>query len=340
MRRAFKSFRFNWLCDATTPPLQVNVADGDPGWQTYPLPPDLAQGGFENLDLALGMAVFRAEHRFTPKAMGRMIPLAEVTSEFAQPTFMVQTVARGRILHRERHPDQDLIYGAGLSLFRHVTRFQIVPCLDGSADSQMVSLSLADQTLAMLLGEEASEQLLAALDISSLPSTVVKPVPSSVTDLLQHSMSTTLTGRLRALHCQAKCLEYLAALSGALCAAPQRPPNAVQRATRQTIHDLHGFLLTLEGQLPTLDELARQFGMPARRLNEAFATEFGESIFSFLSNQRLDSARAALTETTAPIKVISARLGYAHVNNFSAAFRRRFGITPGSCRKTRQHTPE
>ena len=41
-----------------------------------------------------------------------------------------------------------------------------------------------------------------------------------------------------------------------------------------------------------------------------------------------------IVKTDLALKVLAARLGYAHVSNFTAAFRRQFGVTPGSLRRT------
>jgi transcriptional regulator GlxA family with amidase domain len=75
------------------------------------------------------------------------------------------------------------------------------------------------------------------------------------------------------------------------------------------------------------------FGRSARALNEDFQTEYGESIFSFVLNHRLNTAHQAIKTTDVPMKQISMKLGYAHVNHFSAAFKKKFGYSPGSLRR-------
>jgi DNA-binding response OmpR family regulator len=114
-----------------------------------------------------------------------------------------------------------------------------------------------------------------------------------------------------------------------LCVEQEVFPQRNQRS--RAICDL---LIKHEGKAPTLDELAQQFGRSAKLLNEEFADEFGQSIYSFMSEHRLIQAHAALAQTDVPIKQLAARLGYAHVNNFSIAFKRRYGYPPGSLRRT------
>lgn len=120
---------------------------------------------------------------------------------------------------------------------------------------------------------------------------------------LQGALSGPYTGIARKLHAEARVLDYLARLS-------------------------------------TRGELAQQFGLSARRLNDAFAAEYGQSIFNFVTGHRLDEAHASLLAGHTPLKVLAARLGYSHVNHFIAAFKRRFGYPPGSLRRKGEWWPD
>ena len=102
---------------------------------------------------------------------------------------------------------------------------------------------------------------------------------------------------------------------------------------------LHDVLIGTQGKLPTLDELARTFGMSSRRLNEAFKKLYDRSIYAFVNAHRLNQAREVILNTDIPLKVIANQLGYAHVNHFNAQFRKMFGYPPGSLRRDREQHP-
>ena len=106
-----------------------------------------------------------------------------------------------------------------------------------------------------------------------------------------------------------------------------------ERRHRARIRDLHEYLMQLDGRLPTLSELAKDFGLSARQLNMEFSTEYGQSVFAFVTAHRLEQAHVALQQTALPMKTIAGRLGYSHVNHFITAFRRKFGYPPGSLRR-------
>jgi AraC-like DNA-binding protein len=94
-----------------------------------------------------------------------------------------------------------------------------------------------------------------------------------------------------------------------------------------------------DAEVPSLDALARRYCTSARTLNDDFKEVVGQSIFAFVTRRRLGQAHVLIQETEIPLKQVSARLGYTHVNHFSAAFRRVFGYPPGSLRRGRTVDP-
>ena len=108
------------------------------------------------------------------------------------------------------------------------------------------------------------------------------------------------------------------------------PTSAVK--LRQ-VHQLYEEISGLQGKVPTLDELAKQYGMSARVLNKEFRKVYGVSIFSYISELRLKEAHEALLKTDLPMKNMALNMGYSHVNHFISAFGKKFGYSPGSLRK-------
>lgn len=92
-------------------------------------------------------------------------------------------------------------------------------------------------------------------------------------------------------------------------------------------------LISTKGKLPSMEELATQYGCSIRTLNSDFLAEYGQTIQVYMTEYRYNLAHTAVQQTTIPLKVLSEQLGYSHVNHFIAAFRNRFGYTPGTLRK-------
>lgn len=302
------------------------------GWVAYPLPPDMGKGGYELLELALGMSLVRTTFEFSPSMAGQWLPLMETDVEYKEASFQALTFRGARGSVKEVYPPANLAFSAGMDLFRHTTHYCSSFTADGSFSGEACHLSLSRTMLNQTIGVALADQLLAQLSISPLPSIAVRAVPLHVSQLLVNASSHLFTGHTRKLFCQAKLLEYLAALVHHVCGNVGGVSEVNQQAKHRA-RDIHDKLQACEGRIPTLDELAQQYGRSAKLLNEEFCAEFGQSIYSFFSDHRLSQAHAVLQQSKISIKQLAAKLGYAHVSNFTIAFKRKFGYPPGSVRQ-------
>ncbi|MCV3767918.1 helix-turn-helix domain-containing protein [Rhizobium sp. TRM95796] len=78
----------------------------------------------------------------------------------------------------------------------------------------------------------------------------------------------------------------------------------------------------------SLGQLSDMVGLSQRRLSQGFREQFGSTIFGYLRESRLRTARRLLGETEMPLKQIAFLIGYGHANNLIAAYRERFGVSP------------
>ena len=82
----------------------------------------------------------------------------------------------------------------------------------------------------------------------------------------------------------------------------------------------------------TIDEIAHLVGMGSTRLKEGFKQYSGNGLYAYLLEKRMELALELLEGSNKPIKVIAKETGFRHTSNFTAAFRKRFGTTPGKKR--------
>jgi AraC family transcriptional regulator len=88
---------------------------------------------------------------------------------------------------------------------------------------------------------------------------------------------------------------------------------------------------------PTLAELARLCTLSVRQLTRGFRASRGCSIGEYVAESQLDQAKRLLA-TEQSIKSIAYSLGFASPANFSTAFRRATGETPGQFRRSQRRT--
>jgi AraC-like DNA-binding protein len=81
------------------------------------------------------------------------------------------------------------------------------------------------------------------------------------------------------------------------------------------------------------DLLATEFGLSARRLQKCFRELYGVLLHAYLRNRKLDIAKTQLENSSRTLKQISREAGYRYTSNFSIAYKKKFGISPGKSRR-------
>jgi AraC-like DNA-binding protein len=84
----------------------------------------------------------------------------------------------------------------------------------------------------------------------------------------------------------------------------------------------------------TLQALARETGLSRTAFATRFRAATGESPIQHLAKVRLSQAAAYLTTADLTLEAIAARTGYASNASLSKAFKRHFGVSPGTYRET------
>jgi AraC-like DNA-binding protein len=79
---------------------------------------------------------------------------------------------------------------------------------------------------------------------------------------------------------------------------------------------------------PTIDDLANQVMLSANILKKGFKEIYGDPIYKYLLNYKLELARQLLLSGKYSVKEVSYEMGYSTPTHFIVAFKKKFGITP------------
>lgn len=297
-----------------------------------PYPASMGEGWVNRLSLSPDIEIYQTVHRFSMTSGPQMLPLGEFKLDYSQPTLSVHALHSGSATSRELQQKADLAFKPGEDLFRYGEQGHFIPFLNTASNLEMTALVLTQSALLELMGDDAAQQLLDGLGLRKPPMAKVAAIPLHVTEPLRQSLMSGSTGTLHTLYAQSKVLDYLWRLATFAGGAVTAGKFSVSGGG--SIQALHDYLLHLEGEMPTLKDLAKKFGTSAQCLNKGFVREYGHSIYSMLTSHRLNQAHQALVDGKLPIKTIATRMGYSHVNHFSHAFKMKFGCTPGSLRRT------
>ena len=79
---------------------------------------------------------------------------------------------------------------------------------------------------------------------------------------------------------------------------------------------------------PTLQELADEIQLPINKLKEGFKQIYGDSVFSFLFDYKMEVARQLLASGSHNVNEVGLKVGYSTASHFITAFKKKFGTTP------------
>jgi AraC-like DNA-binding protein len=79
---------------------------------------------------------------------------------------------------------------------------------------------------------------------------------------------------------------------------------------------------------PGLQELAEQVGINLKKLKMGFRQIYGDSVYSFLFDYKMEYARKLLDSGGYNVNEVGLKIGYSTASHFIAAFKKKFGTTP------------
>jgi AraC-like DNA-binding protein len=111
-------------------------------------------------------------------------------------------------------------------------------------------------------------------------------------------------------------------------AGAQNCPFLEDEANVEKIQKAKQILIESMAEPPTLNELSDQINLPLQHLKDGFKHIYGETVFAYLLNYKMEYARKLLTTRKYNISEVSFEVGYSTPSHFIAAFKKKFGATP------------
>ena len=142
----------------------------------------------------------------------------------------------------------------------------------------------------------------------------------------------TLPLNVGRLYFESRVMELLAHQCHLLLEAPVQQP-VIGKVDLEKIYHARDILLGNLCSPLSLAELSKQICLNEFKLKKYFRQVFGLSVFALVQEERLKRAKQLIFEGEKNISAIAYELGYAHPQHFQRAFKRQFGVTPGSLLK-------
>ena len=105
-------------------------------------------------------------------------------------------------------------------------------------------------------------------------------------------------------------------------------PFLVDETNVIKIRKAKDIIITRMAEPPTLQELADEIQLSLKKLKEGFKQIYGDSVFSFLFDYKMEVARKLLESGENNVNEVGLKVGYSTASHFISAFKKKYGTTP------------
>ncbi len=144
-------------------------------------------------------------------------------------------------------------------------------------------------------------------------------------------------GELKNLYLDSKILELLAVYLDEVWEIESLMKNNISISTTERDSIMEAKQI-IDAQLicaPSCSELAKQVRMSVSKLTKGFSNTVGIPIHTYIIEQRLIRGAQLLLEGNLNVSEVATIVGYTKPSNFSAAFKKKYGVTPKEYKKIR-----
>jgi AraC-like DNA-binding protein len=106
--------------------------------------------------------------------------------------------------------------------------------------------------------------------------------------------------------------------------------SRLSKADIDLLNDIKTYLDQHFLEVVSLQQLTRKFCINSFKLKHGFKHLFSNSVMKYVDQHKMNYARTMLQERQADASDVADELGYRHYNNFSSAFKKRFGYSPSA----------
>lgn len=154
-------------------------------------------------------------------------------------------------------------------------------------------------------------------------------ISPSMAIALNQLVNYNLNHSIRNIYFKAKAYEVLSLyFNRSEDADIEQCPFLVDESNVIKIRKAKDIVISRLAEPPTLQELANEIGLTLKKLKEGFKQIYGDSVFSFLLDYKMEVARKLLESGTHNVNEVGLKVGYSTSSHFIAAFKKKYGTTP------------
>jgi AraC-like DNA-binding protein len=154
-------------------------------------------------------------------------------------------------------------------------------------------------------------------------------ISPSMAVVLNQLLSFNLNTSIKSLYFKGKAYEMLSLFfNRSEDANIEQCPFLVDEENIAKLKKAKDIIISEMAEPPTLQELADRIDLSLKKLKEGFKQIYGDSVFSFLFDYKMEVARKLLESGDYNVNEVGLKVGYSTASHFIAAFKKKYGTTP------------
>lgn len=201
--------------------------------------------------------------------------------------------------------------------------------LELQAKSWLISLVISIEKFHSLFSEEAKFIPFLSLENKDKKYYQDGTISPSMAIVLNQLMNFNLMPTIKSLYFKAKAYELLS-LQFNRAGDPdvEQCPFLSDEVNILKIRKAKDIVISRMAEPPSLQELSDEIGLSLKKLKEGFKQIYGDSVYSFLFDYKMEYARKLLDSGEYNVNEVGLKVGYSTASHFIASFRKKFGTTP------------
>ena len=155
------------------------------------------------------------------------------------------------------------------------------------------------------------------------------PIGPSISVVLSQLWNEHMHPSVRTLYTRAKAYELLSLYFNRNAdAQAEQCPFLMDEENLRRIRQAKEIVIQRMAEPPTLAELSGEIGLSLKKLKEGFKQVYGDSVYSFLFDYKMETARKMLESGRYNVNEVGLKVGYSTASHFISAFKKKYNTTP------------
>ncbi len=215
------------------------------------------------------------------------------------------------------------------SLLLYNTQMDLPLNLELNPNSWLVSVVMTIRKFHSLFSKEADYIPFLSADNKDKKYYTEEGVSPAIAVILSQMINYNLHPSIKELYIKGKVYELISLyFNKSFDTDIEQCPFLVDEDNVRRIRKAKEIIIARMAEPPTLTELSEEIGLSLKKLKEGFKQIYGDSVFSFLFDYKMEYARRMLETGKHNVNEVGLKVGYSTASHFISAFKKKYGTTP------------